>query len=70
MSKEKNICDVADEIGQLLMERLDGPKDAAKALLIAHVVLTRNEGLSREAVSSMLIEYRTLFRLSYFGDEQ
>lgn len=52
------------------MERLDGPNDAAKALLIAHVILTKNQGFDRNAVGTMLTEYWHMFRQAYFGAEQ
>ncbi|WP_375414397.1 hypothetical protein [uncultured Bradyrhizobium sp.] len=70
MTKDQKIAAVAYDIERLLMERLDGPKDAAKALLMAHVTLTKHEGLGRKAVGVMLTEYWHMFRLGYFGCEQ
>ena len=68
--KTRKIVGVANAIEQLLMERLDGPRDAAKALLIAHVVLTQHQGFGRSQVSTMLKEYREMFREAYFGGEK
>jgi hypothetical protein len=67
---KRKIVGVANAIEALLIERLDGPRDAAKALLIAHVVLTQNQRFGRAQVNSMLTEYRKMFREAYFGAEQ
>lgn len=67
MSNDKKIAAVVEDIERVLMECLDGPKDAAKALLIAHVKLTIGQGFDREAVAGMLDEYSDLFRKAYFG---
>lgn len=56
-----------DEIVQLLMTSFSGPKDAAKALVLAHATITKMENFDREAVSLMLAEYKGLFNQAYFG---
>lgn len=62
MSKDQ-IASFANEIFEIVQE-LPGPKDAATALLIAHVMLTHLEGDGFD-VEFMLEEYRTLFRKAY-----
>jgi hypothetical protein len=70
MSADRKIAAVAEEIEKLLMEKLDGPRDAAKALLIAHVLLSNSQGFDRNGVAGMLDEYGRMFRKAYFGVEQ
>lgn len=67
MTNDEKISATAVQIDRLMRERLDGPKDAAKALLISHVKLTIEQGFDRQAVADMLEEYGDLFRLAYFG---
>jgi hypothetical protein len=70
MTERDRVTKAANEIEMLLLERLNGPREAAKTLLMAHVALTKSEGFDREAVNQMLTEYWHMFRTAYFGAEQ
>jgi hypothetical protein len=69
MSKS-DIERTADEIVETLYHGTDGPKDAAMALLIAHVRMTQSEELGRDEVNGMLEEYVIMFKRAYFGGDQ
>jgi hypothetical protein len=64
---KKQISGIADEIHERLFD-LPGPKDAAMALLLAHVRLTLGQDLDRQAVAMMLTEYVDMFNTAYFGE--
>lgn len=66
MKNKDQISSVADDIHERLFD-LPGPKDAAMALLLAHVRMTLGQGLDRTAVAVMLAEYVDKFNTAYFG---
>jgi hypothetical protein len=66
MTSEKEIAAAADDIYDRLRQ-LRGPKDAAMALLVAHLRITLEQGMGTEEVSQMLKEYRAKFLGGVFG---
>lgn len=66
MSNRSHLIAVAadDIVGRIRL--LASPKEAAMALLVAHVRLTTDEGMDRAAVASMLAEYRDKFLTAMF----
>ena len=63
---KKEIVEAAEDLYDRIRE-LRSPKDAAMAVLIAHVKMTLGEDMDRERVDHMLKEYSAAFRESYFG---
>ena len=69
MKIKEKISGVADEIHERLFE-LPGPKDAAMALLVAHVRMTLGQNMDRPAVAMMLAEYVDKFNTMYFDQHR
>ena len=68
MSIKREVCNTADELFAMVSD-LDGPRDAAMALLMAHVQMTMSGGtFDRDAIDEMLREYSQLFKTAYFGE--
>jgi hypothetical protein len=60
LAKERLICQAVDDILDRVRE-LPGPKDAVMALMLAHMQLTIDDGMSSDEVKKMLDEYRAKF---------
>lgn len=63
--RNRIIAAAADDIVDRI-RLLASPKEAAMALLVAHVRLTTDEGMDQNAVAGMLAEYRAKFLSAMF----
>ena len=62
---DEMIAQAADDVIERIQE-LPSPKDAIRALLVAHIRLTMDDGMGTEEISQMLNEYKAKFLTAIF----